>query len=149
KKKLVLVYDSQGRRVSKTVSNWVSGAWQFATNNLFVHDGWNLVGLLNSPAALAQSFMWGLDMSGSSHGAGGVGGLLCFSSRQTPSGTHFVAYDGNGNVVALVESGGGSSSARYEYAPFGQLVRRSGSASTLNPVCFSSKLHDDESDLAY
>lgn len=41
----------------------------------FVYDGWNLVAVLNSSLNMQQSFMWGLDLSGTLQGAGGVGGL--------------------------------------------------------------------------
>mgnify|MGYP003439365318 CR=1 FL=1 len=43
KKKLVFGYDWQGRRISKTVSNWVSGAWALAETKRFLYDGWNLI----------------------------------------------------------------------------------------------------------
>ena len=43
----------------------------------FVYDGWNLMAELNATNnAVIRSFMWGLDLSGSPQGAGGVGGLL-------------------------------------------------------------------------
>jgi hypothetical protein len=43
--------------------------------------------------------MWGLDLSGSEQGAGGVGGLLLFND--STDGPSFPAFDGNGNVVGL------------------------------------------------
>ncbi len=64
---------------------------------------------------IVKSFLCGLNLSGSLQGAGGVGGLIVFASRQSPVGTHFVAYDGNGNVMALVHDSSGSLSACYEY----------------------------------
>jgi hypothetical protein len=48
--------------------------------------------------AIVKAFPWGTDLSGSMQGAGGVSGLIGFSSRQSPVGTHFVAYGGNGGV---------------------------------------------------
>jgi RHS repeat-associated protein len=145
----VFVYDSQSRRVSKTVSNWVSSAWAFSTNVLFAYDGWNLLGIVDSSGALVQSFMWGLDLSGSMQGAGGVGGLIAFSASQSTPGTHFAAFDGNGNLLALVDGKTGSTSARYEYGPFGEVIRSSGTMASANPLRFSTKFQDDETGWLY
>ena len=55
------------------------------------------------------------------------------------AGTHFVAYDGNGNIVALSAASDGSETARYEYGPFGEPIRISGPAAALTPFRFSTK----------
>jgi RHS repeat-associated protein len=55
------------------------------------------------------------------------------------AGTHFCAYDGNGNVVGLVSATTGTETARYEYGPFGEPIRATGPATTLNPFRFSTK----------
>ena len=54
-------------------------------------------------------FTWGLDLSGSVQGAGGVGGLIAI--RDTTGGSQFAAFDGNGNVVGLTKAIDGSGSA--------------------------------------
>jgi len=72
----------------------------------FVYDGWNLVATLNSDFTLHNWFMWGLDLSGSPQGAGGVAGLLAIGD--SAQGTHFAAFDGNGNVAALVKASDGT-----------------------------------------
>src|SRR4051794_32294648 len=57
--------------------------------------------------------LWGPDLSGTSQGAGGVGGLIAvreFSLDFQP--TYFCAYDGNGNIVALVDSSDGTIGAQ-------------------------------------
>jgi RHS repeat-associated protein len=151
RKSLQFAYDSQGRRYSKVVSNWTGSAWTRALHELYLYDGWNLLGALDGTNnAIIRSFLWGLDLSGSLQGAGGVGGLICFKQHSGSSaGTHFSAYDGNGNVMALVDGKTGSASARYEYDPFGQTIRASGTMATLNPVRFSSKCVDEESDFSY
>jgi len=97
--------------------------------------------------ALVLSYVWGLDLSGTMDGAGGVGGLLWVSNFQSPIGTHFVGYDGNGNVVALVSATSGSETARYEYGPFGEALRVTGSAANQNPFRFSTKRTDNTTDL--
>jgi RHS repeat-associated protein len=62
---------------------------------------------------------------------------------------YFAAYDGNGNVVALVNGSDGADAAQYEYGPFGEPIRVSGALAKVNPFRFSSKYQDDESDLLY
>ena len=129
------------------MSAWVSGNWSPTSDLRFVYDGWNLIAILNSDLSLRTSFMWGLDLSGSAQGAGGVGGLI--EVNDTANGTHFAAYDGNGNVTALVKASDGTVSARYEYGPFGELLRATGPMAKANPFRFSTKYQDDESDLVF
>ena len=97
---------------------------------------------------LVRGFTWGLDLSGSVEGAGGIGGLLMFTDTAT-STTHFTTYDGNGNVIALVKASDGSKTADYEYSPFGEVIRASGSGANSNPFRFSTKYQDDATDLLY
>ncbi len=99
-----------------------------------------------------NSFVWGLDLSGTMQGAGGVDGLLWVNDASTINGqpsTHFVSYDGNGNVLSLHSASDGSESARYEYGPFGEVIRATGPMAKANPFRFSTKYQDDESDLLY
>ena len=67
--------------------------------------------------------MWGLDLYGALHGAGGVGGLLSWTNAR---GTFQYLYDANGNVGQLVNADDGSLAAHYEYDPFGNLLVASG-----------------------
>src|SRR5436190_353208 len=96
RKKLVFTYDYMGRRVEKVVSTWNGSAYASAVTTRFVYDGWNLLAELDgdNSNAVKCSYMWGLDLSGSLQGAGGVGGLLTVN----PGGTngYFAVYDGNG-----------------------------------------------------
>ncbi len=147
KKKILFNYDWRGRRVSKLLSNYVSGAWQLATNQTFVYDGWNLF-LLNGSGGV-RFFTHGTDLSGTMQGAGGVGGLLGILEQGTTSSNYFVAYDGNGNVAGLVSAHNGTISAQYEYDPFGNVVRSTGTKALMNPLRFSSKYQDDESGWSY
>jgi RHS repeat-associated protein len=75
--------------------------------------------------------------------------VVCWRFNDTVNGLHFTAYDGNGNVVALLKASDGTLSATYEYGPFGELIRASGPMARLNPIRFSTKYTDDESDLVY
>ncbi len=90
--------------------------------------------------------------TGYEQGAGGVGGLLAIYDPSTvnnqPS-THFCAYDGNGNVAALMNAMNGLIAAQYEYGPFGEVIRATGPMAKANPFRFSTKYQDDETDLLY
>jgi RHS repeat-associated protein len=146
KLKLDFTYDWQGRRARKVTSAWVSSAWSVTLSNLFAYDGWNLLAEINATNGGAiRSYAWGSDLSGSTQGAGGVGGLVEISDAA--NGATFPAYDGNGNVAALAKATDGTATAQYEYGPFGEVIRKTGSAAHGNPIRFSTKYQDDETEL--
>jgi RHS repeat-associated protein len=123
-------------------SNWTGSP----TNDLkFAYDGWNLVGILTN-TTLLSSYVWGLDLSGSQQGAGGVGGLLWVSEV---TDCFFTAFDGNGNEMALVDASDGTASAKYEYGPFGEAIRSTGQMAKSNKFRFSTKYHEEDVDLVY
>jgi len=147
-------YDALGRRIRQTTSDGSSGSWQVTEDLMFVSDpvlyGRHVAELRASDNALVRSYVWGLDLSGTMDGAGGVGGLLWVTvGPAVPSGpgAHFCAYDGNGNIVALSAASDGSPTARYEYGPFGEPIRVTGPAAALNPFRFSTKRTDPTTDL--
>jgi RHS repeat-associated protein len=146
--KFVFGYDPQGRRITKIISNWNGTAWIEISNLKFVYDGWNLLAELDKTNAPVRSYAWGIDLGGNEQAAGGVGGLLSVTSHQSPLGTYFVSYDGNGNVAALLSAQSAKLSANYEYSPFGETLRATGNAAKLNPFRFSSK-YTDETGLLY
>ncbi len=151
RKKLVFEYDWQGRRIKKQVYHHDGGTgWTLDSSDTrkFVYDGWNLICELAGSNNPVQTYVWGLDLSGSLYGAGGVGGLLMVFPQGTVS-HHYVAYDGNGNVAGLVNASDGTYSARYEYGPFGELLRSSGTQAKANPIRFSTKYQDDQSGFLY
>ncbi|MGB4091891.1 MAG: RHS repeat-associated core domain-containing protein, partial [Ruminococcus flavefaciens] len=147
KLKLEFQYDFQGRRIQKLVSTNDGSVYVAQYTNRFVYDGWNVLAILNPQSSILQSFTWGQDLSGTMQGAGGIGGLLAITDAS--QGSHFCAYDGNGNITALVKASDGTVSARYEYGPFGELLRATGPMAKANPFRFSTKYQDDESDLIY
>jgi len=148
KQSLKFTYDSQWRRISKTVSNWNGSAWTLSYDNRFVYDDWNLISEVNSTnKATVCSYMWGLDLSGSLQGAGGVGGLIALN--RTGNTADFAAFDGNGNVASMVGGSTGTATAVYEYGVFGELIRKSGSTSGTSGVRFSSKYADSECEFLY
>ena len=142
---LKFVYDFQGRRIQKFVAT--NGVPVYT--NRFLYDGWNLVAELKPNSTALRTYVWGSDLSGSQQGAGGVGGLLEVSYHGTSTTNCFVAYDGNGNVAALINAVDGTIAANYEYGPFGEPIRMTGMMAKANPCRFSTKYDDDESDLLY
>jgi RHS repeat-associated protein len=148
--RLDFAYDHQFRRVQKVVSTWSGSAYVTQSTNRFLYGGWNLTAILDGSGNLLQSFHWGTDLSGSPQNAGGVGGLLSMTVHQgTNAGTYFYCYDGNGNVAALVGAASGAMVARYEYGPFGELLRATGPLAFVNPFRFSTKFCDDEAGFYY
>lgn len=144
-------YDWQGRRIRKTTYTWNVYGWVLATDIKILYDGWNPVAEIDALMGgnLKRTFVWGLDLSGSLQGAGGVGGLLKETDYTFGMTHHFAAYDGNGNVTALVNATDSTITARYEYDPFGKPLRATGSQARKNPIRFSSKWQDEESGWLY
>ncbi len=150
RRKLEFVYDGQSRRIAKKVFNRAADAWVLASHTLFVFDGWNLLAEVNALNANAptRTYVWGLDLSGSSQGAGGVGGLLSVTEAASDR-THFAAYDGNGNIGGLVSAADGTLSARYDYNAFGERTQVEGNFAATNPFGFSTKFTDPETGHLY
>lgn len=134
-------YLPDGRWYQRIVSTNNGTSYVPQYTNHFVWDGKVLLAVLDQTNGLVISFMRGLDLSGTMQGAGGVGGLLAVSFKT--NGTHFAAFDGNGNVAALVNAADGTCSANYEYDPFGQAIRITGAVGKLNPIRFSTQFADD------
>ncbi|HPD32126.1 MAG TPA: hypothetical protein PLL20_19205, partial [Phycisphaerae bacterium] len=90
-KKVKFVYDYMGRRVRKEVFIYDDG-WPQENDPdeqwHFVYDGWNVVMVLDglNSNATTRKYTWGLDLSGTIHGAGGIGGLLACEEPQAPGG---------------------------------------------------------------
>ncbi len=74
-----------GRRIKKTTYDYDAGIWTLATEKLFVYDGWNLIQELDGAGVVEKSYVWGLDLSQTIQGAGGVGGLLASVDALIPS----------------------------------------------------------------
>ena len=128
------------------------------------YDGWNLIAEYGGVQSNDETFFflqathtWGIDLSGTLQGAGGVGGLLSSSLSDDgfySSQSYFPAYDGNGNVTAWV-NGSGTLIARMDYSPFGQLIAQykftQPNDNTLSrlPFGFSTKYTDKETGHLY
>ncbi len=108
----------------RIIYSWIDNDWVAQATNRFLWDDKVLLAVLNGNNQPEQTYLRGSDLSGTPQGAGGGGGLLAVSQ---PS-THFVAFDGNGNVSALMNADTGTESARYDYDPFGNTLRATGPA---------------------
>ena len=129
-------YDYRGRRISKKVGN--------ATATNYIYDGWNLIAEY-AGTTLEKTYTWGMDISGSMQGAGGVGGLLCVDDQVD---TFYPTYDGNGNVSEYLDASG-NDVAHYEYDAFGNTTFSQGTKKDDFSHRFSTKYLDGESGLYY
>jgi RHS repeat-associated protein len=133
-------YDGTQRRIRKETPAGASD---------FFYDGWNMVEerLAGGAAQVTNGYVWGLDLSGTMQGAGGIGGLVarCSLAGDSPA---FYCADANGNVTALFADDG-TNVARYVYDPYGTVVNRSGALADENVYRFSTKYADDETGLVY
>ncbi|HMO52521.1 MAG TPA: RHS repeat-associated core domain-containing protein [Kiritimatiellia bacterium] len=96
---------------------------------------------LNSTNGVIRTFTWGLDVSGTVGGAGGIGGLVGIRSY-IPGTNYFVRSNGRGNVTEVRRTNG-AVVANYSYAPYGQLLTDTGSYS--QPFRFQTKLYHGRS----
>jgi RHS repeat-associated protein len=132
------VYDYLGRRIQKSGTG-------IATLK-FLYDGWNMIAELDGSGTIVRRFVWGLDVSLSLQGAGGVGGLLQIDDG---SGTQrYPIYDASHNVIGLYD-GAGATVAAYEYDPFGNLQTIAGSYGSANPFRSATKYTDSETGFVY
>jgi RHS repeat-associated protein len=148
-------YDHRHRRIQKRVEVLTGrgagypfdpsqgGTWDVVATHTYFYDGWNLV--LETVAHADGSvdrieYVWGLDISGTLQGAGGVGGLL-FEVR---NGQIFIPfYDANGNVTAYVDAHG-NVRGQYIYDVFGNTVSQTGDMADVFHFRFSTKYWDEE-----
>ena len=156
-------YDYRHRRTSKTVQRLnVATAlppsppvelreWETLEMRTFVYDDWNLIhetvytvesGVTNVTEIL---YFWGLDLSGTIQGAGGVGGLLAVSRNGQ---LYFPTFDNNGNVTKYIDESGNVVAA-YEYDDFGRTISQSGPLADFFRHRFSTKYYDPETGLYY
>ncbi len=145
-KKVTFAHDYMGRRVKKTVFVYASSKWQIFEERLFDYDGWNMVEEIVDDGATQKNryFVWGLDLSGSLQGAGGIGGLLAMVDN---GNTYHYFYDANGNVSQLVNAANGQILAHYEFDPFGNTVYQSGSMANTDPFRHATQYLDTETGL--
>ena len=140
KRKYNYVYDHQSRRVLKRELLWntTRSTWYAERQTKYIYDGWNVVVELFNENTVWKKHTWGLDLSGSMQGAGGVGGLLA-TENILKNYAAALTYDGNGNVTTLVKKDTSTLLAEYEYTAFGRTLTKSGKHANDNLYRFSTK----------
>jgi len=157
------MYDAQSRRIARREFSWnvFSGVtnWYYVQGRAYRYDGWNLLHELKPPATprtppsyipqtnlyltgvtgpVAAQYVWGLDLSGTLHSAGGIGGLLLISSNTTNAVN---VYDANGNVVGTMDCEGNMLDL-CAYDSFGNEISGEIIDSGITPFRFSTKVYE-------
>lgn len=139
------LYDPRGRRIAQRLEGWFvnsSGNWEerdvyFSKN---IYEGWHVIleEVMDDGAGATDEklFYWGLDISNTAGGAGGIGGLLM---TRIDSANYMVGYDGSGNVINLVDMSNHSIAAKFEYDAFGQVTYQEGAVADKTPFRYQTK----------
>ena len=136
--RLRFTYDYQGRLVQqlKETENQTTGNWETDDSVVFVYDGWNRIAKYID-STLDSTYLFGLDLSGSMQGAGGVGGLL-------KEGDLYPTFDANGNIMQKLD-GTGATVMNVVYDPCGNII----SGTLVGEYGFSTKPLIDDLDWYY
>ena len=120
-------YDYMGRRVKKEVYMYSSGSWLLNSDSLFLYNGWNLISewSTSGPQSSKNYYVWGLDLSQTIQGAGGVGGLI--ASFNTLAGDFEKDGDVDGADLAALANDPNLLDLASFAANFGQTAGFSGS----------------------
>ena len=122
------------------------GTWDTIETRRYVWDGYNIAAEIVidevTPSTNVTYYTWGLDLSGSLQGAGGVGGLLA-ETRTTASttNTYYAFGDANGNVTEYADAAG-TVRGHYEYSAFGEITAQNGDLADTFTHRFSTKPFD-------
>ena len=137
-----LDYDPISRLIARTVGT---------VTTRYLYDGWNRIAEYESTGtgqAIKRTYLWGMDLSGTMQGAGGVGGLLSMKVHGGTTAVFYPTFDGNGNISEYVNQSG-AKAAHFEYDPFGNLTVDSENNSGDFPYRFSTKPQDPITGLYY
>jgi RHS repeat-associated protein len=145
-------YDATSRRIQRqhiTFTNTQTTTYHYDAWNVIHECTTNSTLTETTPATSTKIYAWGLDLSNTLQGAGGVGGLLHSKTTtgETPTHHHYT-YDANGNVSDLLTPTG-TTHAHYEYDPFGNTIHFIGTDALSNTYRFSTKSFDAVSELYY
>ncbi len=109
------------------------------TSRQYVWDGWLCIAEIIGREDLKRSHTWGVSLSGSQQGAGGVGGLAFLLDREdTTDEVYHCFYDSAGNLISLRDDSQ-AIAAQYDYGPFGELLTARGDYAAENPYRFGGK----------
>ncbi|WP_035600595.1 RHS repeat-associated core domain-containing protein [Haloferula sp. BvORR071] len=156
--KVGYVYDYLGRLCARRFFNWNVGtsSWNASENYRYVYDGWNRIESYLDWNLLQDEYVWGLDLSGTLQGAGGVGGMLQWVTSYNSGSSwnnYYPLYDGNGNVTELLNDAG-AVKGHWDYDPFGNTLRSMSVTNWYDPgnlfeFRFSTKPEDRRTGLYY
>jgi len=129
-------YDASGRRIAK--AEVVNGQ---IVKTLYLHDGWDIVGVMNEAGQMRETFTRGVGL------AGDIGTLVTVTHHPASwtNGTFYAHHNHRGDIV-LTRSGA-TTVGRYDYAACGSLKSQTGP-----DVCrftFSSKERDVSTGFSY
>lgn len=143
--KVCFGYDSLGRRTMRMVDLNNDGTIDNTTQ--YSYDGWNCIEsqTVSSGATTTKSYIWSNDLSGSTQGAGGVGGLV---AEINGTGTFTACMDANGNVTGYLDRSA-KIVAVYDYTPFGNIADQSGELAGQFEYKYSTKPLDEITGLYY
>ena len=147
-KRLEFAYDYLGRRFIKKVLVFEGTRFVPSETIYFVYDGWNMIRETKTEEAncIDRFYVWGLDLSQSLQGVGGVGGVL---EASDDSVKYSYLFDATGNVTQVIDKGRRKIDINYEYFPFSEIIRRFDISAKNNNFRFSNKFYDNEIDLLY
>jgi len=145
-------YDGKMRRRIEQDFSWQGGSWVKTNEVHFIYDGNVVIEERNANNNPQVNYTRGNDFSGTTQGAGGIGGLLARSDygQEAPGGPTVAFYhaDGNGNVTSLMYPNQ-QLAAKYLYDPYGNMLGMNGSLAAINHYRFSSKEWNDNEELYY
>jgi len=130
-------YDQENRLLgaSGELFDYDGVSRRIASNNTkYLYDGLVPIAEVDSGNNFIRTITRGLDAVNSFQDAGGVGGIL---ATVTASVTGYYFYDGNGNVVNILDDSH-ALIAYYDYDPFGNKVTENGSYAS-QPYQWSTK----------
>jgi RHS repeat-associated protein len=140
------VYDGLSRMVKRES---LSGG-NVLTRTTYIYDGWNIIDEKRSGGTLEiiqeKTYLWGIELGNNLKTAAGIGGLLVAKHKNTPQGSYFYTYDGNGNVKEIINEDG-ITQASYNYDAFGRDIGATGIYASQNYFRFATKIKDDSTDL--
>ncbi|MCK9305651.1 MAG: hypothetical protein M0P27_09695, partial [Bacteroidales bacterium] len=136
-------YDYQSRRISKTTLT--PNPYSCLTTK-YIWDGWNIAAEIIIDQTIFTTnvnyYTWGLDLSGTLQGAGGVGGLLSDTKVTSyETNTYFAVGDVNGNITEYMDTIG-AIKAHYKYNSAGEITYQSGTMADDFTHRFSTKPFD-------
>jgi RHS repeat-associated protein len=146
------VYDGKLRKRIMREYEWSSGVWTKTNEVRYVYDGLLVIQERDQNNTPTVTYTRGKDIMGSLEQGGGVGGILARSEHganpNNPNSHAFYHYDGNGNVVCMINSEQ-AVMAKYTYDEYGNTISSSGVLAKRNVYRFSSKEFHEKSGLYY